>query len=543
MEHLSDDDIWRLNRGGHDPYKVYAAYHEATHHTGQPTVILAKTVKGYGTGATGEAANISHNVKKLPIDDLKQFRDRFDLPIKDEDIEDLPFFKPDADSPEMKYMRKCREKLGGFIPQRRVETDVKLEIPSLDAFEAITKGSGEREISTTMAYVRILSALAKDKILGKHIVPIVPDEARTFGMEGMFRQLGIYSAEGQNYEPVDSDQVMFYKESKQGQILEVGINEAGAHAAWIAAATSYSNNNVPMIPFYAFYSMFGFQRTGDLAWAAGDIQARGFLIGATAGRTTLNGEGLQHQDGHSHILAATVPNCISYDPTYGYEMAVIIQNGLQRMYGSGENIWYYITAMNENYRQPALPEGQEVIEGIIKGLYNLEECSRNKGLKVQLMGCGTILEEVRAAADILRNEYSIESDLWSATSFNELARDGEDVRRHNMLHPEAEKRVSWVEQQLAGRKGPVVAASDYMSLYASQIREFVPATFIALGTDGFGRSDSREQLRHFFEVDRYFVVVAALYALVQDGELEASVVSEAISKFNIDPNRANPLYR
>ncbi|WP_067582416.1 pyruvate dehydrogenase (acetyl-transferring), homodimeric type [Endozoicomonas ascidiicola] len=542
VENLSDDDIWRLNRGGHDPYKVYAAYHEATHHTGQPTVILAKTVKGYGTGATGEAANISHNVKKLPVDDLKHFRDRFDLPIKDEEIENLPFFKPDADSPEMKYMRQRREKLGGFIPQRRVETDVKLEIPGLDAFEAVTKGSGEREISTTMAYVRILGALAKDKNIGKYIVPIVPDEARTFGMEGMFRQLGIYSAVGQNYEPVDSDQVMFYKESIQGQILEVGINEAGAHSAWIAAATSYSSNNVPMIPFYAFYSMFGFQRTGDLAWAAGDIQARGFLIGATAGRTTLNGEGLQHQDGHSHILASTVPNCISYDPTYGYEMAVIVQNGLQRMYGDGENVWYYITAMNENYRQPALPEGPEVIEGIIKGLYNLEECSRNSGLKVQLMGCGTILEEVRKAATILRDEYNIESDIWSATSFNELARDGKDAKRHNMLNPESEKRISWVEKQLAGRKGPVVAASDYMSLYANQIREFISGTFVALGTDGFGRSDSREQLRHFFEVDSQFIVVAALYALVQDGELEASVVSDAIKKFNIDPTKANPLY-
>lgn len=541
VENLSDDDIWRLNRGGHDPYKVYAAYHEAVNHKGQPTIILAKTVKGYGTGATSEAANISHNVKKLPIDDLKHFRDRFDLPIKDDEIETLPYFKPDADNPEMVYMRKHREKLGGFIPQRRVESDVKLEIPSLKAFEAITKGSGKREISTTMAYVRILSALAKDKHLGKHIVPIIPDEARTFGMEGMFRQLGIYSAEGQNYEPVDSDQVMFYKESRQGQILEAGINEAGAHAAWIAAATSYSNNNVPMIPFYAFYSMFGFQRTGDLAWAAGDIQARGFLIGATAGRTTLNGEGLQHQDGHSHILASTVPNCISYDPSYGYEMAVIIQDGLQRMYGNGENIWYYITAMNEAYCQPALPEGDEVLEGIIKGLYKLEE-STKEGLRVQLMGCGTILEEVRAAAGILRNEFDIESDVWSATSFNELARDGQNVKRHNMLHPEAEAQQCWVEKKLANHKGPVIAATDYMSQYASQVREFIPGTYIALGTDGFGRSDTREQLRKFFEIDRYFIVVAALYALVQDGELKASVVSEAIKKFDIDPEKTNPLY-
>ena len=542
VEHLTDDEIYSLNRGGHDPYKVYAAYHAAVNHTGQPTVILAKTVKGYGTGSTGEASNVSHNVKKLPVDDLKQFRDRFDLPLKDEELETLPFFKPEADSPEMVYMRKHREKLGGFIPSRRRESDTQLEIPSLKSLEAVTKGSGEREISTTMVYVRILAALAKDKNIGKSVVPIIPDEARTFGMEGMFRQLGIYSAEGQNYEPQDSDQVMFYKESKTGQILEAGINEAGAHAAWIAAATSYSNNNVPMIPFYAFYSMFGFQRTGDLAWAAGDIQARGFLIGATAGRTTLNGEGLQHQDGHSHILASTVPNCISYDPTYGYEMAVIIQNGLKRMYGDGECIWYYITAMNETYRQPALPEGDEVIEGIIKGLYNLEENSKNDGLKVQLMGCGTILEEVRAAADILREDFNVESDIWSATSFNELAREGKNVHRQNMLNPEAKPQQSWVEKQLSGRKGPVIAASDYMSLYANQIREFVPATYVSLGTDGFGRSDTREQLRRFFEVDRYFVVIAALNALVKDGELKGSVVAEAMKKFDIDPQKANPLY-
>ena len=542
VEHLSDDDIWRLNRGGHDPYKVYAAYHEAVNHTGQPTVILAKTVKGYGTGTTGEASNISHNVKKLPIDDLKQFRDRFDLPIKDEELPELPYYKPAEDSPEMIYMRKHREKLGGFIPARRPQSDVQLQVPDLSAFDAVLKGSGEREISTTMAYVRVLGALAKDKNIGKNIVPIVPDEARTFGMEGMFRQLGIYSAKGQKYEPVDSDQVMFYKESKTGQILEEGINEAGAHAAWIAAATSYSNNNVPMIPFYAFYSMFGFQRTGDLAWAAGDIQARGFLIGATSGRTSLNGEGLQHQDGHSHVLASTVPNCISYDPTYGYELAVIVQDGLRRMYGENESVWYYITTMNDSYKMPALPEGDDVLEGIVKGLYCFEEGKKTDGKRVQLVGCGTILEEVRAAAQMLRDDFSIESDIWSATSFNELRRDGLNAVRHNMLNPEAEPRLSWVEKQFAGRQGPVIAATDYMKVYSDQIRDFVPGTYITLGTDGFGRSDTRAKLREFFEVDRYFIVIAALNGLVKDGEIERSVVTEALKKYNIDGEKANPVY-
>ena len=542
VEHLSDDDIWRLNRGGHDPYKVYAAYHAAVNHTGQPTVILAKTVKGYGTGATGEASNVSHNVKKLPVDDLKQFRNRFDLPIKDEDLPGLPYFKPAPDSPEMVYMRKHREKLGGFIPQRREQSDVQLQVPELSVLDAVLKGSGDREISTTMVYVRVLGALAKDKNIGKRIVPIIPDEARTFGMEGMFRQLGIYSAKGQKYEPVDSDQVMFYKESRTGQILEEGINEAGAHAAWIAAATSYSNNNVPMIPFYAFYSMFGFQRTGDLAWAAGDIQAKGFLIGATSGRTSLNGEGLQHQDGHSHVLASTVPNCISYDPTYGYELAVIVQDGLRRMYTENESVWYYITTMNDFYKMPALPEGGHILEGIKKGLYCFEEGARTDGKRVQLMGCGTILEEVRAAAELLRNDFDIESDIWSATSFNELRRDGLGVARHNMLNPEEKPRVSWVEQQLGDRRGPVVAASDYMKVYSDQIRDFVPGTYITLGTDGFGRSDTRARLREFFEVDRHFIVIAALTGLVKDGELEPSVVTRALKKYNIDGDKANPLY-
>ncbi|MCK5892968.1 MAG: pyruvate dehydrogenase (acetyl-transferring), homodimeric type [Endozoicomonadaceae bacterium] len=542
VEHLSDDDIWRLNRGGHDPYKVFAAYHAAVNHTGQPTVILAKTVKGYGTGASAESANISHSVKHLPLEDLKHFRDRFDLPIRDEELESVPYYKPDPDSPEMIYMRKRREKLGGFIPQRRIKTDVKLSIPTLKAFDVVTKGSGEREISTTMTLTRILGVLSKDKKIGKHIVPIIPDEARTFGMEGMFRQLGIYSAEGQKYEPQDSDQVMFYKESKSGQILEEGINEAGAHAAWIAAATSYSNNDVPMIPFYVFYSMFGFQRTGDLAWASGDIQARGFLVGATSGRTTLNGEGLQHQDGHSHILASTIPNCESYDPSYSYELAVIIQDGLRRMIENQENIFYYLTTMNENYLQPAMPEGEEVIEGILKGLYCFEESVNNDQSKVQLMGCGSILQEVRAAAEILRNDFGVESDIWSATSFNTLRRDGLDAARWNMLNPTSEQRISWVEKHLSGRKGPVIAATDYMKLYADQIRDFVPSTFIVLGTDGFGRSDTRENLRKFFEVDRYYITVAALSGLLKDGEIEASIVIDAMKQFDIDPEKNNPLY-
>lgn len=544
VENLSDEDIWRLNRGGHDPYKVYAAYHEAVHTTGKPTVILAKTVKGYGTGAAGEAANVTHSIKKLPLEDLKQFRDRFDLPIKDDELEGLPYFRPDIDSPEMLYMRKRREHLGGFIPQRRRNSDIKLTIPELSAFDAILAGSGEREISTTMAFNRILGVLLKDKSLGSHIVPIIPDEARTFGMEGMFRQLGIYSAKGQMYEPQDSEQLMFYKESKSGQILEEGINEAGAHAAWIAAATSYSNNNIPMIPFYAFYSMFGFQRTGDLAWAAGDIQARGFMIGATSGRTTLNGEGLQHQDGHSHVLASTIPNCISYDPTYGYELAVIIQDGLRRMYGEQENVYYYITTMNENYVQPAMSKEEGVTEGILKGLYPFSKGGKSKKApRVQLMGCGTIFQEVRAAADILRKDYGVEADLWSATSFNELRRDGMEVTRWNMLHPDEKPRISWVEQQLAKTKGPVVVATDYMRIYADQIREFVPNyTFIVLGTDGFGRSDTRANLRRFFEVDRNYVAYAALVGLVKEGELDKAVLRQAAKALNIDADKASPLY-
>nr|CAA75394.1 pyruvate dehydrogenase (lipoamide) [Azotobacter vinelandii] len=538
VKDMSDEDIWKLNRGGHDPYKVYAAYHQAVNHQGQPSVILAKTIKGYGTGA-GEAKNIAHNVKKVDVESLKLFRDKFDVPLKDEELEDLPFYRPDENSPEMKYLRSRREALGGFVPQRRRKS-ISIPTPPLDSLKAILDGTGDREISTTMAFVRILAQLVKDKELGSRIVPIIPDEARTFGMEGMFRQLGIYSSVGQLYEPVDKDQVMFYREDKKGQILEEGINEAGAMSSWISAATAYSNHNQPMLPFYVFYSMFGFQLIGDLAWTAGDSQARGFLIGGTAGRTTLNGEGLQHEDGHSHILASTIPNCRTYDPTYAYEMAVIIREGIRQMTEEQQNVFYYITAMNEAYTQPAMPEGAEA--GIVKGMYLLEEDKRDAAHHVQLLGSGTILREVREAAKILREDYNVAADVWSVTSFNELRRNGLAVERRNRLHPEQKPEQSYVEQCLNGRKGPVVASTDYMKLFADQIRQWVPSReYKVLGTDGFGRSDTRKKLRHFFEVDRYWVVLAALEALADRGDIEAKVVPKPFAKFGIDPDKRNPL--
>ncbi|TWI54194.1 pyruvate dehydrogenase E1 component [Pseudomonas duriflava] len=537
VEDMSDEDIWKLNRGGHDPYKVYAAYHQAVNHKGQPTVILAKTIKGYGTGA-GEAKNIAHNTKKIDVESLKKFRDRFDIPLNDDQLADLPFFRPAEDSPEMKYLRKRREALGGSVPQRRT-TSISIPTPPLDTLKAILDGSGDREISTTMAFVRILSQLVKDKDLGSRIVPIIPDEARTFGMEGMFRQLGIYSSVGQLYEPVDKDQVMFYREDKKGQILEEGINEAGAMSSFIAAGTSYSTYNQPMLPFYIYYSMFGFQRIGDLAWAAGDSQARGFLIGGTAGRTTLNGEGLQHEDGHSHILASTIPNCRTYDPTYAYELAVIIREGIRQMTEEQKNVFFYITVMNENYQQPALPEGAE--EGIIKGMYLLEEETGDFKHRVQLLGSGTILREVREAKALLR-EYGIGADIWSVTSFNELRRDGLAVDHWNRLHPLEEPRKAYIQQCLEGREGPVIASTDYMKLFADQVRQWVPAKeYQVLGTDGFGRSDSRKKLRHFFEVDRNWVALAALQALADRGAIERTVVADAITKFGIDPLKRNPL--
>ncbi|MDM3871429.1 pyruvate dehydrogenase (acetyl-transferring), homodimeric type [Porticoccus sp. W117] len=538
VKDLSDDDIMKLNRGGHDPYKVYAAYAEAAAHKGQPSVILAMTVKGYGMGDAGESANITHSVKKLDIESLKGFRDKFGIPIGDEDLPNLPYYRPAEDSAEMAYLKNCRDELGGAVPARQADFEA-LNVPALDVFSKQLESTGEREISSTMAFVRVLSNLVKDKEIGKRIVPIVPDEARTFGMEGMFRQLGIYSSAGQKYVPQDRDQIMFYKEDKKGQILEEGINEAGAMAAWTALATAYSNYDCPMVPFYVYYSMFGFQRIGDLAWAAGDSQARGFLIGATAGRTTLNGEGLQHQDGHSHILANTIPNCRSYDPAYSYELAVVIQDGLKRMYGDKENCFYYITTMNENYVHPAMPEGAE--EGIVKGAYLLEEGGKGK-LKVQLLGGGTILNEVREAAAILKQNYKVDADIWSLTSVNELTRDGQACERWNMLNPEAEPQVPYITSQLTGRSGPIIAATDYMKNYAEQLRPFIPARYKVLGTDGYGRSDSREALRHFFEVDRNYVVVAALKTLADEGAIKMSVVTQAIKDLGLDSDKANPLY-
>ncbi len=622
VSNLSDEDIWRLNRGGHDPHKVYAAYAEAAKHTGGPTVILAKTVKGYGMGEAGEGQNVTHQQKKMGEDALKAFRDRFDIPISDDEIADAPFYRPPEDSPEIRYMRERRERLGGYLPQRRRKA-APCEVPDLSAFDALLKGSGEREMSTTMAFVRILTVLTRDRNVGRFIVPIVPDEARTFGMEGLFRQLGIYSDKGQLYVPQDADQLMFYREARDGQILEEGITEAGAVSSWIAAATAYSNHGINMIPFYIFYSMFGFQRIGDLAWAAGDMQARGFLVGGTAGRTTLAGEGLQHDDGHSHVLASTIPNCASYDPTFAYELAVIVRHGLKRMFSEQENVFYYLTVMNENYPQPAMPAGCE--EGILKGLYLLREgpppdrggsppqraatapdggeglppdpggspppgsagvppaTGRRSGAegppdpenadvspadgdpprersglrergglpepggkrppRVQLLGSGTILREVIAAAELLETDFAVSADVWSATSFTELRRDGMAVERWNRLHPTGTPRRSYVEQCLDPRPGPVVAASDYMRLFADQIRPWVRRRFVALGADGFGRSDMRARLRRFFEVDRFHVAVAALKALADDGEIGAQVVAGAIERYGIDPDLPHPWER
>ena len=535
---MSDDEIYQLARGGHDDKKVYNAYLQATSGNGKPTVILAQTVKGYGMGASGEASNDTHSVKKLDVESLKKFRDRFDLPISDEDLPNLPYYRPADDSPEMQYLQSRRKTLNGYLPSRKADFEA-LQTPPLEAFAAQLKGTGDREISTTMAFVRMLSTLVKDKSIGKQVVPIVPDEARTFGMEGMFRQIGIYSSEGQKYTPQDAGQIMYYKEDVKGQILEEGINEAGSMSSWIAAATSYSNHQVPMIPFYIYYSMFGFQRIGDLAWAAGDAQARGFMLGATAGRTTLNGEGLQHQDGHSHVLANTIPNCRTYDPTYSYEVAVIIQDGIKRMYHDKENCFYYLTLMNENYQHPDMPEGAE--EGIIKGIYLLEQGSGKKKHRVQLMGSGTILREVRAAADILRSDFDVEADVWSVTSVNELTRDGQRATRWNLLHPTEAPRKPYITQQLEGREGPVVIATDHLKTYAEQLRAFIPGDYTVLGTEGYGRSDSRAKLRFFFEVNSHFVVIAALKSLADQGKIKADVVAKAIKKFGIDPEKADPM--
>ena len=542
VKDLSDDQIMALNRGGHDPYKVYAAYAEATAHKGSPTVILAHTVKGYGLGDGGQAANDTHSVKKLNLQNLRRFRDRFGIPISDEQLETVPYYRPEKNSPELSYMRKRRSMLGGNVPSRRSEFGA-LSVPNLEYFEKLIQSSGDREISTTMAFVRILTSLIKHKEIGKRVVPIVPDEARTFGMEGMFRQMGIFSAAGQKYVPHDREQIMYYKEDKKGIILEEGINEAGAMSAWLALATSYSTHQQAMIPFYIFYSMFGFQRIGDLAWASGDSQARGFLIGATAGRTTLNGEGLQHQDGHSHILANTIPNCKSYDATYAYELAVIIQDGLERMYGKKENFFYYITTMNENYNHPSIPEGVE--EGIIAGVYKVDSTkltkNKKKSFNVNLMGAGTILHEVIAASKILADDYSITSDIWSLTSINELVRDGQEIDRWNMLNPEKNKKMAYIERILEDSNGPFVIATDYMKAYGEQLRKYIPDDLHVLGTDGFGRSDSRETLRNFFEVDRYFIVIATLNILAQQDKISANELKRAIKTFDIDVDKLNPL--
>ena len=535
----SDDDIWRLNRGGHDPHKVYAAFHTAVNHRGQPTVILAKTVKGYGMGESGEAQNITHQQKKMGTTSLHAFRDRFHLPLSDEQIEKLEYIKPAKDSAEYKYMYERRMALGGFLPARRQQA-ASLAVPDLSAFEALLKASAEgREFSTTMAFVRLLGILLKDKNIGKHVVPIVADESRTFGMEGLFRQIGIWSSVGQLYTPQDRDQLMFYKEDKNGQILQEGINEAGAMCSWIAAATSYSTHGVPMIPFFIYYSMFGLQRTGDLWWAAGDSRARGFLLGGTAGRTTLNGEGLQHEDGHSHLWSAQIPNCISYDPTFAYELAVIMHDGLRRMYAEQEDVYYYLTVMNENYAHPAMPEGAET--GILKGMYLLRQGGMGKGPRVQLLGSGTILNEVIAAADLLKQDWGIEADIWSCPSFTLLARDGVATARWNLLHPTAEPRKPYVQQCLENTEGPVIASTDYVRAFADQIRPYVSRHYRVLGTDGFGRSDTREKLRHFFEVDRYWVTTASLAALAEEEKLDPAKVAEAIKKYGIDVDKPNPL--
>jgi pyruvate dehydrogenase E1 component len=540
VKDMTDDQIMALNRGGHDPYKVYAAYSEAVESKGHPTVILAHTVKGYGLGAGGQAANDTHSVKKLDVENLKIFRDRFGIPISDDQLETVPYYRPEENSPELIYMNERRAALGGPLPSRKSDFE-EMSVPALKVFDKQLDSSGEREISSTMAFVRILSTLIKNKDIGQYVVPIVPDEARTFGMEGMFRQLGIYTSAGQKYVPHDREQIMYYKEDKKGVILEEGINEAGAMSAWLALATAYSTSSRPMIPFYIFYSMFGFQRIGDLAWASGDCQARGFLIGATAGRTTLNGEGLQHQDGHSLILANTIPNCKSYDATYSYELAVIIQSGLKCMFEDKENCFYYLTTMNENYIQPAMPDGVE--EGIVRGIYPLkrsQEVTSKK--KVTLMGAGTILNEVVAASEILKEKFSVEANIWSLTSVNELVREGQAVDRWNLLHPTEKPKLSYVEQQVGNISDPIVIATDYMKAYAEQLRRYLPSSLHVLGTDGFGRSDSRETLRHFFEVDRYFIVVSALKGLADKGIIEQSVVSEAIESFSIDPEKTNPLY-
>ena len=539
----SDEDVWNLNRGGHDPHKVYAAFHAAANHKNQPTVILAKTIKGYGMGGSGQGMNIAHQAKKMNIEDIKAFRDQFKIPVPDDKLEELPLVKFEEGSPELNYMRERRMELGGYLPQRRAKAE-SLEVPKLEVFAPLLEATVEgREISTTMAFVRMLNMVVKDKTIGKRVVPIVPDESRTFGMEGMFRQLGIWNQLGQLYTPQDHDQLMFYKEDKHGQILQEGINEAGAMCDWIAAATSYSTHGVPMLPFYIFYSMFGFQRIGDLAWAAGDMRSRGFLLGGTAGRTTLNGEGLQHEDGHSHLWSGAIPNCISYDPTFAFELAVIIQDGMRRMMTNQDDVYYYITLMNENYSHPAMPKGAE--NDILKGMYRLMSVGDAKAkLRVQLLGSGTILREVIEAANMLRDDWGVASDIWGCPSFTELGRDWNTVSRQNMLNPTDKPVLSHVEKLLKDTTGPVIVATDYVRLFPEQIRpaiQNIGKRYTVLGTDGYGRSDTREKLRHFFEVDRRWVTVAALKTLADEGQIEHKKVAEAIKKYSLDPKKPNPM--
>ena len=547
VEHMTDDEIWELRRGGHDPEKVYAAFHNAHHHKGQPTVLLVKTIKGYGMGQAGEGKNTVHQTKKLADEDIRYIRDRFNIPIPDSELEQLPYYKPADDTPEMKYLHERRQALGGYLPTRRARADESFTIPSLDTFKAVLEPTAEgREISTTQAFVRFLTQLLRDKAFGPRVVPILVDEARTFGMEGLFRQIGIHNPKGQLYTPVDRDQVMYYKEAKDGQILQEGINEAGGMASWIAAATSYSTSNRIMMPFYVYYSMFGFQRVGDLAWAAGDMQARGFLLGGTSGRTTLNGEGLQHEDGHSHILAGTIPNCITYDPTFGHEVGIILHHGLKRMVEKQENVFYYLTLLNENYAMPGLTPGTE--EQIIKGMYlckpGSDSADKGGAPRVQLLGSGSILRESIAAQELLLKDWGVAADVWSCPSFNQLARDGQDVARWNLLHPTEQQRVPFVTQQLEPHAGPVVASTDYMKNYVDQIRAFIPAgrSYTVLGTDGFGRSDFRYRLREHFEINRHYITVAALRALADEGKVPMDRVSAAIKQYGIQADKINPLY-
>jgi len=542
VANMSDDDIWRLTRGGHDPHKIYAAFKVAQEAKGQPTVLLVKTVKGYGMGKSGEARNTAHQTKKLDDEAIREMRDRFNIPIPDDKLAEIPFFKPSDDAPEMKYLHERRKALGGYLPYRRMKADETLVVPPLEAFKAVLDPTPEgREISTTQSFVRIITALLRDQSLGQRIVPILVDESRTFGMEGLFRQIGIFNQQGQLYEPVDKDQVMYYREDKAGQILQEGINEAGGMSSWIAAATSYSTNNRVMIPFFTYYSMFGMQRVGDLAWAAGDMRARGFMMGGTAGRTTLNGEGLQHEDGHSHLFAAAIPNCLPYDPTFGHELAVIIHDGLRRMVTEQEDVFYYITIMNENYSHPGLKEGQE--EGILKGMYLLQQGAADAGQRVQLIGSGTILRESIFAAELLEKDWGIAADVWSAPSLTLVARDGQDAERWNLVNPTKEQRVPYVTSLFKDTQGPIIATTDYMRLYAEQIRAFMPKdrTYRVLGTDGFGRSDSRAKLREFFEVNRYYITVAALRSLAEEGKIDLAVVEQAVVKYGLNPNKPNPV--